>query len=67
MGVPVVTLVGATVVGRGGFSQLTNLGLSELIAVTPEQFVELATQLARDLPRWKRCAAAYGNECAALR
>ncbi len=54
MGVPVVTLVGATVVGRGGFSQLTNLGLSELIAVTPEQFVELATQLARDLPRLEK-------------
>ena len=27
MGVPVVTLVGQTVVGRAGLSQLTNLGL----------------------------------------
>ena len=46
MGVPVVTLVGQTVVGRAGLSQLTNLGLPELIAQTPEQYVQIATDLA---------------------
>jgi len=51
MGVPVVTLVGPTVLGRGGFSQLTNLGLEKLIAHDREQFVAIASQLARDLPR----------------
>jgi protein O-GlcNAc transferase len=51
MGVPVVTLVGKTVVGRAGLSQLTNLGLTELIAETPEQYVEIAVGVARDLPR----------------
>jgi predicted O-linked N-acetylglucosamine transferase (SPINDLY family) len=51
MGVPVVTLVGPTVVGRAGLSQLTNLGLSELAAATPEQFVEIAVALAGDLRR----------------
>ncbi|MGD0389326.1 MAG: tetratricopeptide repeat protein [Tepidisphaeraceae bacterium] len=51
MGVPVVTLVGQTVVGRAGLSQLTNLGLPELIAQTPEQYVQIATALAGDLPR----------------
>jgi predicted O-linked N-acetylglucosamine transferase (SPINDLY family) len=51
MGVPVVTLVGKTVVGRGGLSQLTNLGLPELIAQTPQQYVQIATALAGDLPR----------------
>jgi predicted O-linked N-acetylglucosamine transferase (SPINDLY family) len=51
MGVPVVTLVGRTVVGRAGLSQLTNLGLPELIAQTPEHYVKVATDLARDLPR----------------
>jgi predicted O-linked N-acetylglucosamine transferase (SPINDLY family) len=35
MGVPVVTLVGKTVVGRAGLSQLANLGLTELAAETP--------------------------------
>ena len=51
MGVPVVTLVGPTVVGRAGLSQLTNLGLPELIAAGPEQFVRIAAELAHDFPR----------------
>jgi predicted O-linked N-acetylglucosamine transferase (SPINDLY family) len=51
MGVPVITLVGQTVVGRAGLSQLTNLGLIELAARMPEQFVEIVANLARDLPR----------------
>jgi predicted O-linked N-acetylglucosamine transferase (SPINDLY family) len=51
MGVPVVTLLGRTVVGRAGLSQLTNLGLEELAAATPDDFVRLATDLAGDLPR----------------
>ncbi len=51
MGVPVITLVGQTVVGRAGLSQLTNLGLPELIADTPEDFVRIAVELAGDPPR----------------
>jgi len=51
MGVPVVTLIGKTVVGRAGFSQLSNVGLTELAATTPEQFVELAAKVAADLSR----------------
>jgi len=51
MGVPVVTLVGTTVVGRAGLSQLMNLGLPELIAAGPEQYVRIAAELARNLPR----------------
>lgn len=51
MGVPVVTRVGQTAVGRGGLSQLCNLGLCELAAETDEQFVQLAIDLANDLPR----------------
>jgi predicted O-linked N-acetylglucosamine transferase (SPINDLY family) len=51
MGVPVITLVGKTVVGRAGLSQLTNLGLTELIAQTPEQYVQIAAELSGDLPR----------------
>jgi len=51
MGVPVVTLRGSTVVGRAGASQLTNLKLTELIAQTPDEFVEIAARLAGDLPR----------------
>jgi predicted O-linked N-acetylglucosamine transferase (SPINDLY family) len=51
MGVPVVTLIGNTVVGRAGLSQLTNLGLEELAASTPERFVDLAVELSGDLSR----------------
>jgi len=51
MGVPVITLVGRTAVGRGGASILANIGLPELIAPTPEQYLQIATTLAKDLPR----------------
>jgi protein O-GlcNAc transferase len=51
MGVPVITLIGRTVVGRAGWSQLSNLGLTELAANTPEQFVQIVTSLTSDLPR----------------
>jgi protein O-GlcNAc transferase len=49
MGVPVVTLVGDTVVGRAGLCQARNLGLPELVAETPEAFVAVATRLATEL------------------
>jgi protein O-GlcNAc transferase len=51
MGVPVVSLVGKTAVGRAGLSILSNVGLPELVAQTPEQYVQIAVDLARDLPR----------------
>jgi predicted O-linked N-acetylglucosamine transferase (SPINDLY family) len=51
MGTPVVTLVGKTVAGRAGLSQMTNLGLSDLAAFDEEQFVMIATALANDLER----------------
>jgi protein O-GlcNAc transferase len=50
-GVPVVTMAGRTAVGRGGVSVLCNVGLRELIAETQDQYVQIATDLARDLPR----------------
>src|SRR5262249_48653989 len=53
MGVPVITLVGNTVVGRGGLSQLSNLGLERFAATTPEEFVRIARGLAGDLPKLK--------------
>jgi predicted O-linked N-acetylglucosamine transferase (SPINDLY family) len=51
MGVPVVTLVGKTVVGRAGLSQLMNLAMPELIARDDDEFVRIARQLAGDLTR----------------
>jgi len=51
MGVPVVTRVGNRPVARAGWCQLSNLGLVELAGETAEQFVRLAMELAKDLPR----------------
>jgi predicted O-linked N-acetylglucosamine transferase (SPINDLY family) len=51
MGVPVVTRVGSTVVGRAGLSQLSNLGLTELVAYSDDEFVQIAASLAGDLSR----------------
>jgi protein O-GlcNAc transferase len=51
MGVPVVTLAGRTAVGRGGVSILSNIGLKELIARSPDQYVQIAVELANDVSR----------------
>ena len=49
MGVPVVTLAGQTTAGRGGVSLLSNIGLTNLIARTPDEFVNIVASLATDI------------------
>ena len=51
MGVPVVTLLGKTAVGRAGYSILSNIALAELVGRDMEEYVRLAAGLATDLPR----------------
>ena len=51
MGVPVITLEGQKHAGRVGYSLLGNLGLEELIARTPDDYVARAASLARNTPR----------------
>jgi protein O-GlcNAc transferase len=51
MGVPVVTRIGRTVVGRAGWSQLSNLGLANLAAGSDDDFTRIVAELSRDLPR----------------
>jgi protein O-GlcNAc transferase len=51
MGVPVVTLAGRTVAGRAGLCQAMNLGLPELVARTPDEYVTIVAGLCRDLDR----------------
>lgn len=48
MGVPVLTVPGALSASRSSASILTTLGLTEWIASTPEDYVRLAVELARD-------------------
>jgi predicted O-linked N-acetylglucosamine transferase (SPINDLY family) len=51
MGVPVVTMAGRSHVSRVGVSLLTQVGLSELIAQTDEEYAAIATALAKDVGR----------------
>ena len=75
MGVPVVSLVGQTAVGRGGLSILSNVGLPELVARSEEEYVRIAVELANDLPRLSQPAfhaspadgAIAADGCPALR
>lgn len=48
MGVPYVTLAGRPSVGRMGGTILKALGLDELIAQTPQEYIERAVALAAD-------------------
>jgi protein O-GlcNAc transferase len=48
-GVPVISLHGRNGVSRSGLSILGALGLNDLVASTPERYVEIAVELARDL------------------
>jgi predicted O-linked N-acetylglucosamine transferase (SPINDLY family) len=51
MGVPVITLAGERHAARVGVSLLTRVGLTELIAQSPEEYVKLAVELAADTER----------------
>lgn len=54
MGVPMVTLRGDRHAGRMSASIITAVGLAELIAENADQYVEVATKLARDFERLSR-------------
>lgn len=51
MGVPTITRVGETSVGRGGLSQLFQLGLTELAADTDAAYVDIAVGLCGNLSK----------------
>ena len=57
MGVPVVTLAGTTHVTRVGASILNSVGLSEFIAETPEQYLDIAQRLAVDVEKRRELRA----------
>jgi protein O-GlcNAc transferase len=65
MGVPVITLAGQTHVSRVGVSLLTTVGLPELIASTPQEYVDKAVALAFDLPRLSQLRANLRHQVAA--
>jgi predicted O-linked N-acetylglucosamine transferase (SPINDLY family) len=51
MGVPVISLAGERPVSRAGLSILNNLNLPELVTFSEDKYVEIAVNLAKDLPR----------------
>jgi protein O-GlcNAc transferase len=57
VGVPVVSLHGRNGVSRSGLSLLGTLGLGELVASTPEQYIEIAVALGSDLSRLEQLRA----------
>lgn len=57
VGVPVISLHGRNGVARSGLSLLSALGLGELVASTPEQYVEIAVALGSDIARLERLRA----------
>jgi protein O-GlcNAc transferase len=57
VGVPVVSLHGRNCVSRSGLSLLGTLGLGELAASTPEQYVDIAVALGSDLSRLEQLRA----------
>lgn len=50
-GVPCVTMLGVLMQARGSASFLTTVGLGDLVARTPDEYVEIAGRLARDPDR----------------
>ena len=51
MGVPVVSRAGDAPVSRAGWSQLSNLGLPELVTFSDEDYVRVAAELAGNVER----------------
>jgi predicted O-linked N-acetylglucosamine transferase (SPINDLY family) len=51
MGVPVISMAGRTAVSRAGLSVLSNVGLAELVADTPEQLETITLGVAQDTTR----------------
>lgn len=54
MGLPVITLAGRYGSARSGVSLLSAVGLEELVAQTPQDYVAIAMRLSVDLPRLNR-------------
>jgi len=65
MGVPLVTLAGRRPVSRQTLGYLTLVNLAELAATTPEQYVQIAADLARDLDRLAALRAGLRDTMAA--
>jgi predicted O-linked N-acetylglucosamine transferase (SPINDLY family) len=51
MGVPTITLAGDSHLSRVGLSLMTNAGLGQFVAQNKREYVEIAANLAKDIPK----------------
>ena len=65
MGTPVVALIGETLAHRHSAGYLTAVGLTDLIASTPERYLDLAADLAEDPARLQALRAGLRSRMAA--
>jgi predicted O-linked N-acetylglucosamine transferase (SPINDLY family) len=65
MGVPIVTLPGQTFAGRHSLSHLSNVGLTQTITASEQEYVDCAAALAGDLPRLAELRRALRQQMAA--
>jgi predicted O-linked N-acetylglucosamine transferase (SPINDLY family) len=65
MGVPVITCPGETFASRQTLSHLSNVGLTDTIAGSLEEYVDRAALLAGDLPRLAAMRAGLRQQMAA--
>ena len=61
MGVPVVTWPGETFASRHALSYLSTVGMTETIAGSRDEYVEIAVRLAADLPRLAAIRAGFAR------
>jgi len=68
MGVPVITLAGKSHASRVGVSLLSNIGISDLIAETPDKYIEITINLSKDLNKLQSLRKILRNmmECSPL-
>lgn len=64
MGLPVVSISGGTFCSRHSLGYLTTAGLSHLVAADDDAYVDLAVDLASDLPRLARLRAGLRQQVA---
>ncbi len=64
MGVPVITLAGDRHASRVGVSILSTLRLTELVAQTPDQYLDAAIELAGDVEKLERLRASLRERLA---
>jgi predicted O-linked N-acetylglucosamine transferase (SPINDLY family) len=65
-GVPIVTLLGRFLRGRGVFAHYRHMGLTDCVADSPEQYVEIAVRLGTDPDFHGRIAALIRERCHVL-